>query len=229
MPLIAVSAKRNAVPKLTSSPYQTLPFELEKLLSRPDLTAHVARSFSTSVGPALERSLSAVIASSVLPSINQSVQLALDTLMKNVRQEMTEVRKEIVREQSDALDFTEQEVHALRADVSDLKAALERMESIVLSLRAPPPPPPPPPTVVAPAPAPAPQSVPLASPRQQQSFQQPFSPPQQQTQSQAARPQPLNVQQPLPQATDDQYALPPIPRPDTPEERYEDIFINVLQ
>lgn len=154
---------------------QTLPNELERLLYRPDLTAHLARNFSSAVGPALERNLHAVVSASV------------ESVMKGVRQEMVAVRKEIVREQSDALEFTEQEVHALRNDVVELRAALERMESIVLSLKTP-------------APTPA-----LPNP-----------PHQQQRQS----------SQPIPAS---QYALPPIPRTETPPARYEELFTNALQ
>ena len=98
------------------------------------------------------------------------------------------MRKEIVREQSHSLETTEQEVHALRNDVVELRAALERMERFVLSLNTP-------------APTPA-----LFNP-----------PPQQQRQA---------TSQAVPAS---QYALPPIPRTETPPARYEELFTNALQ
>ncbi|KAK4695398.1 hypothetical protein P7C70_g8556, partial [Phenoliferia sp. Uapishka_3] len=113
----------------------TLPNELERLLYRPEITLHLARNFSTTISPALERTISSVLAGAIVPTIASSIQHAVDGVMQSVRQEMVDVRKEIVNEQSDALDFTEREVQHLRKDVTDLKAALARMESLVLSLR----------------------------------------------------------------------------------------------
>jgi hypothetical protein len=57
--------------------------------------------------------------------------------MTTVRSEMIDVRKEIVREQSGALESTEKEVIALRSDVLEVKAMLLRMESLLLSTPTP--------------------------------------------------------------------------------------------
>ena len=51
--------------------------------------------------------------------------------MHSVRQEMVEVRKEIVREQSGALAFTEAEIVKLRQEVIELKAGMGRMELLL--------------------------------------------------------------------------------------------------
>lgn len=95
------------------------------------MVTHLARNFSTTVAPHLERNIGVVLASSIVPTVASSVSKAVDGVMLAVRQEMVDVRKEIVREQSDALESTEHEVHALRSDVRELKAALVRMEKLV--------------------------------------------------------------------------------------------------
>lgn len=113
---------------------QTLPREIEQALRRPGVASDFAHSFSVGMGPSLERSLTQVVAQGVVPALNQSIAGAIDSILVTVHQEMVTVRKEIEREQSEAVVVLEEEVGALRGDVRDLKAALERMENLVLSL-----------------------------------------------------------------------------------------------
>lgn len=187
---------------------------MEKVLLRPDVTAHLSRNFSSSIAPSLERSLMAVVTQGVIPPFNQLLGRAVDACVSSVHREMVDVRKEIVKEQSEAVIVLEEEVHLLRRDVTDLKAALERMEGLVISLRSTPPQAPQ--AVAPPPPAPA-----VVSPRQQQQqFQQAQQRPQQR-QTSSSYPQQQQEQSP--------YSLPPIPRAQTPPEAYEETFTNVLQ
>lgn len=184
---------------------QSLPNELEKLLYRPDLTAHLARNFSSAIGPSFEKNLTAGVVTTVIPSITKSVNVAFEGLVKTMRAEITGVRKEIVKEQSKALEATEQEVRMLKTDLKDVKAALERMENIVLSLRAP-----------------AARPVALqSSPPPPQPYRIPTAP----------QPQHLNQQVYPAHHTQQQqnYSLPPIPRSETPAAKYEELFTNALQ
>lgn len=187
---------------------QTLPDEMEKVLYRPEVTAHLARNFSSAIGPSLERSLLSVVAQGVVSPFKQLLAGAVEACVASVHREMVDVRKEVVKEQSEAVVVLEEEVQVLRRDVTDLKAALERMEGLVLRLSAAPQ------AVTAPSP-PAPAPAPVVSPRQQQPQL-----PQRSTQRQ------VSSSQGQPQSP---YSLPPILRAQTPPEAYEETFTNVLQ
>lgn len=184
---------------------QSLPNELEKLLYRPDLTAHLARNFSSAIGPSFEKNLTAGVVSTVIPSITKSVNAAFDSLVKTMRAEITGVRKEIVKEQSKALEVTEQEVRMLKTDLKDVKAALERMENLVLSLRAP---------------AVRPVAI-QSSPPPPQPYRIPTAPQPQHLNQQVHSSHHIQQQQ--------NYSLPPIPRSETPAAKYEELFTNALQ
>lgn len=162
---------------------KTLPSELEK---------HFVQISST-----FESSLTSLIRSTVLPSIHQSV----NSLTTNVLEEIKESRQE----QSDARGSTEHKLYTLRADVTGLKAALERMENIVISIQG---------SLSAPPPPSQTQAIAEQLPQVQQtrdSTQQRLSTSQRQ------------------ETTETQYTLPPIPRSKTPLDRYEDLFTNALQ
>ncbi|GAA5861626.1 hypothetical protein JCM1840_005212 [Sporobolomyces johnsonii] len=168
---------------------QAVPDEMEKLLLRPDLALHFKRNFSAAIAPSLERSVSQVVVNGLVPSFKQTLSTAVDSIMQSVRQEMVDVRKEIVHEQSGAVAVLEEQVGSLTSEVASLKAMLGRMEGLVLALSAPTGP-----NAIAVSPSTH-QPPPPHSPRQSQSG----------------------------------YPLPPIPRTETPPERYEDLFTNAMQ
>ncbi|SGY39533.1 BQ5605_C003g02232 [Microbotryum silenes-dioicae] len=121
---------------------QTLPRELRKLLSRPEMSNHIAQSVSAAIVPsiseAVERQLLSVVATGVIPGFNSSLASAVEGVMQSVRDtvlaEMTDVRKEIVQEQASAIVELETLVGDLKGEVSELKTSLVRMEQLVLSL-----------------------------------------------------------------------------------------------
>ena len=75
-----------------------------------------------------------VVTTTLVPNFANTLKIASDAAMQSVRQEMVEVRKEIVREQSGALAFTEAEVVKLRQEVLELKAGMNRMELLLSGL-----------------------------------------------------------------------------------------------
>lgn len=125
--------------------------------------------------------------------------------MKVVRQEMVDVRKEIVEQQSGALEFTENEIQTLRADVIDLKVSIAKLERLVVSMAA---------AVSSPPAMRSPALAAAASPTYATAVPRPVAP---------------QARKSLEHRPPAQYNLPPIPRPTTPVEEYEDMFTNALQ
>lgn len=165
---------------------------MEKLLLRPDLALHFTRNFSAAIAPSLERSISQAVVNDLVPSFNQNLSTAVESIMQSIRQERVDVRKEIMHEQSAAVAVLEEQVGSLTAEVAGLKAMLGKMEGLVFALAAPM----------------GPKAM-AVSP----STHQP-----------AIAPQSHSLRQ-----SQSGYSLPPIPRTETPPERYEDLFTNAMQ
>ncbi|KAM0747291.1 hypothetical protein T439DRAFT_329039 [Meredithblackwellia eburnea MCA 4105] len=188
---------------------ESLPKEIENLLFRNEITSQLTRKLTTTLAPALERNLASAITKNVIPSVSAELTSGIEGVITLVRQEMVDVRKEIVQEQSGALEVTEQEVGELRMDVRDLKAQLVRMEALLSKLSI--------------------GATAAASPRQPSSTTASVPA----VSSTGARGAAVSVPvAPATIAADQQpssYTLPPIPRPTTPLEQYEDMFTNALQ
>lgn len=103
------------------------------MLYRPELTTHLARNFSTAIGPSLENNITKVVVSTVIPLVTKSIQSAFESLNQTIRSEMVEARKLIVKEQSGALASTEREVLNLKEEMQNMKATLARMENLISS------------------------------------------------------------------------------------------------
>lgn len=97
------------------------------------MTTHLARNFSTAIGPSLENNITKVVVSTVIPLVTKSIQSAFESLNQTIRFEMVEVRKSIVKEQSGALESTEREVLFLKEEMKNMKVTLARMESLISS------------------------------------------------------------------------------------------------
>ncbi|GAA5965365.1 hypothetical protein JCM21900_006012 [Sporobolomyces salmonicolor] len=171
---------------------QVLPNEVEKLLLRPDLALHFTRNFSAAIAPSLERSISQAVVNDLVPSFNQNLSTAVESIMQSIWQERVDVRKEIMHGQSAAVAVLEEQMGSLTAEVASLKAILGKMEGLVLALAAPT----------------GPKAMAISP-----STHQP-----------ALAPQSHSLRQ-----SQSGYSLPPIPRTETPPERYEDLFTNAMQ
>lgn len=97
------------------------------------MTTHLARNFSTAIGPSLENNITKVVVSTVIPLVTKSIQSAFESLNQTIRFEMVEVRKSIVKEQGGALESTEREVLFLKEEMKNMKVTLARMESLISS------------------------------------------------------------------------------------------------
>lgn len=189
---------------------QVLPIELGRHLAHPDLVFTLSEGVANTVAPVLERTIASRLISTVSPAIERQLSVAVDSVMDSIRQEMLDVRKEIVQEQSGSVSILEDEVANLRAEVSTMKSMLEKMERLLMASAAA--------AATNNAASPRLGHAPLhAAPGRQPSRQvsQPapiaFSPPQHST-------APTAIMQ----------TLPPIPRAVTPPARYEELFTDVM-
>ncbi|GAA5989584.1 hypothetical protein JCM11641_002755 [Rhodosporidiobolus odoratus] len=106
-----------------------LPHELSTHLARPDISFSLSASIATTIAPPLEASLLNSLLRTVLPSIESTLSAAVAACLEQIREEMLEVRKEIVVEQSKAVEVLEGEVQNLRGEVKGLKEMMSRMEA----------------------------------------------------------------------------------------------------
>lgn len=113
---------------------KSIPAELEKVLFRADVSSHLARSFSAAVGPLIERNFGNAMTSTLVPAFTASASTVLQALLTEVRAEITDVKKEIVTEQSSALTGAEQEIRELRAQVDSMNRHMIGLQEVVKSL-----------------------------------------------------------------------------------------------
>ncbi|SCV67201.1 BQ2448_5847 [Microbotryum intermedium] len=222
--LVTASINEQVARGIEEGMSETLPRELRKLLSRPEMSSHIAQSVSAAIIPsisgAVERQLLSIVATGVIPGFNSSLASAIEGMMQSVHDtvhaEMTDVRKEIVQEQSGAIVELETLVGDLKEEVSELKTSLVRMEQLVLSLcdRL---------SVSPGAAAPSRQSTASTSRQASSSQTQPHPPPQQATHAQTQwQPSSFGAFSAFarPQASDAK---------DFADEDYEEMFTDALQ
>ncbi|KAG8694949.1 hypothetical protein FRC09_009498, partial [Ceratobasidium sp. 395] len=75
---------------------QTLPNEIERLLLRPDVSNHVARTFSQAVTPLIERHVKDAINSTLIPAYQQSNAQMHQELTREIHSEILSLKKEII-------------------------------------------------------------------------------------------------------------------------------------
>ena len=82
---------------------KTLPNEIEKLLLRPDVSSHVARTFSAAVTPIIERHVKDAINKTLIPAYTAQSASMHQELSREIRAEMLNIKKEVISWQSEAL------------------------------------------------------------------------------------------------------------------------------
>ena len=95
---------------------QNLPNEIERLLLRPDVSSHIARTFSSAVTPLVERQVKETITKSLIPAYSQQSSSMHQELSREIHSEILNLKKEVITWQSDALRT--QEVRFLRYSTS---------------------------------------------------------------------------------------------------------------
>jgi len=105
-----------------------LPREISSVILDPDFT----RTLANTLVPTLERTVTQLILSGLVPSFKHSLRKSVEEIMDEMSLEMVQVRKEIVKEQSHTVDKLENEIGGLKIQVGELKGMLERMEKNLL-------------------------------------------------------------------------------------------------
>lgn len=91
--------------------YQSLPNEIEKLLLRPDISAHFAHLLSSNLTPLLERQVKEAVTKTFLPVFSQQSSSYHQEVLRELRTEMHSLKSEVTAWQNDA--FRNQEVRLL--------------------------------------------------------------------------------------------------------------------
>jgi len=82
---------------------KALPNEIEKLLLRPDVSSHVARTFSAAVTPIIERHVKEAINKTLIPAYTAQSSSMHQELSHEIHAEMVNIKKEVIAWQSEAL------------------------------------------------------------------------------------------------------------------------------
>lgn len=216
---------------LGESMNQALPNEIEKLLLRPDVSSHVARTFSAAITPIIERHVKEAINKTLIPAYTAQSSSMHQELSHEIHAEMLNIKKEVIAWQSEALRGQESMIRELEQSVRTLSEQIKFLSiNTGMSLQQPP---------VRNSPGPVSGANPMASFGQQQTFRH-AGPPVNVPQMYGPPPQPPAQQPgmqgpwfssgiPAPQASHP--ALPP-PTQQTPpapaEEIWDDTYLAVL-
>lgn len=87
----------------SSSYSQALPTEIERLLMRPDVSSHIARTFSGAVTPVIEKHVKDAISKTLIPAYSQQSAAMHQELSREMHSEILNLKKEIITWQSEAL------------------------------------------------------------------------------------------------------------------------------
>ena len=82
---------------------KALPNEIERLLLRPDVSSHVARTFSSAVTPIIERHVKEAINTTLIPAYIAQSSSMHQELSREIHAEMLNIKKEVISWQSEAL------------------------------------------------------------------------------------------------------------------------------
>ncbi|KAI0035754.1 hypothetical protein K488DRAFT_42648 [Vararia minispora EC-137] len=99
---------------------KALPNEIERLLLRPDVSAHVARTFSSAITPAIERHVKEAIHQTLIPTYQQQSSTMHQELAREMQAEMLNIKKEVIAWQSEALRGQEAIIRDLEQSVRSL-------------------------------------------------------------------------------------------------------------
>jgi len=99
----------------------TLPNEIERLLLRPDVSNHVARTFSAAVTPIIERHVKEAMTKTLIPAYAAESTAMHQDLSRELHSELLSVKKEVVTWQSEALRGQEATIRDLEQAVRGLQ------------------------------------------------------------------------------------------------------------
>ena len=88
---------------ITESINKSLPVEIEKLLLRPDVSAHMSRTFTAAVTPLIEKNVRDQIQKNLIPAYHQQASTMIEQLYTEISEEMVGLKKDIISYQSETL------------------------------------------------------------------------------------------------------------------------------
>ncbi|EJD53266.1 hypothetical protein AURDEDRAFT_81612 [Auricularia subglabra TFB-10046 SS5] len=119
---------------------QTLPSEIERLLLRPDVANHVARSISLSVTPQVERHVKEAVTKTLIPAYMQQTEAMHQDLSRELHGEIVNVKKEIITWQGEALKGQEAVIREMELTIKTLSEQVKFLtNALVPGMQAPPP------------------------------------------------------------------------------------------
>ncbi|KAI0064686.1 hypothetical protein BV25DRAFT_1799983 [Artomyces pyxidatus] len=116
---------------------QALPSEIERLLLRPDVSSHVARTFSSAITPVIERHVKDAISQTLIPAYTQQSSSMHQELSREMHTEMLNIKKEVIAWQSEALRGQESLIRELEQSVRAMGDQVKYL-SMNASLQPPP-------------------------------------------------------------------------------------------
>ncbi|KAJ7470309.1 hypothetical protein FB451DRAFT_1253314 [Mycena latifolia] len=99
---------------------QTLPIEIEKLLLRPDISAHFAQILSSNLTPLIDRHVKDTVNKSLMPAFSQQSSAMHQELLREVRTEIHSVKTELTAWQGEAFRSQETSIRELEHTVRTL-------------------------------------------------------------------------------------------------------------
>ncbi|KAI0093935.1 hypothetical protein BDY19DRAFT_881333 [Irpex rosettiformis] len=112
------TALSNQISKgLADAMKQNLPTEIERLLLRPDVSNHIARTFSSAVTPLVEKQVKDTITKTLIPAYSQQSSGMHQELSHEIHSEVLNLKKEIITWQSEALRGQETLIRDLEQSV----------------------------------------------------------------------------------------------------------------
>ncbi|KAG9092080.1 hypothetical protein FS749_016017 [Ceratobasidium sp. UAMH 11750] len=112
---------------------QTLPNEIERLLLRPDVSNHVARTFSQAVTPLIERHVKDAINTTLIPAYQQSNAQMHQELTREIHSEILSLKKEIITWQGEALKGSEATIRDMEISIRNLS---EQVKTLTMHINA---------------------------------------------------------------------------------------------
>ncbi|EUC64992.1 WD40 repeat-containing nuclear protein, putative [Rhizoctonia solani AG-3 Rhs1AP] len=118
---------------IADSMKQTLPNEIERLLLRPDVSNHVARTFSQAVTPLIERHVKEAINTTLIPAYQQSNVAMHQELTHDIHSEILSLKKEIITWQGEALKTSEATIRDMEISIRNLTDQVKALSMAVHS------------------------------------------------------------------------------------------------
>ncbi|TKY86560.1 hypothetical protein EX895_004709 [Sporisorium graminicola] len=131
---IVSSAVHHAISANLASGFQqsienTIPQQLERLITSTELKAELTRSIAHTILPAVQRTAMEVVSRVLAPHFEDVMMTVSERVERAIVSEITNVRKTLVAEQTDSFNETEKVVKAIQSQVRDVLEQVKELNS----------------------------------------------------------------------------------------------------